>query len=260
MRADGLGVQTTVRVRRWRRYGADRAFVVDSCGSHLGSVDLTSGEVDLVEPEHDGQVRHAVQVYLRADLDEVLVPQQRAPLDGFSPGDEQILRQWLGAPIMLGGPSHVFRTVRAQLERLAEDGWTVVHQVPLGLQGSSCPHLVVGPPGVFTVRRVGRVGAQVEVDGAVLRIDGAPVTMLRDAVFEARRIRTLLVGDAPCRLHVRPVLAVTGDLTTTGASFGPLVVPACDVDTILHNLDRTLLPAERLALSRVVRRESTWWA
>lgn len=257
----GWDVQAVVRVRRWRRYGADRAFVVDACGSPLGSVDLTSGQVDLVEPEHDGQVRRAVQAYLRGDGDEVIVPQQNASIEGLSLADEQLLRQWLGAPIMLGGPGRQsVQSVRAQLERLGDTGWTVVHQVPLGLQGSSCPHVLVGPSGVFTVRRIGRVGAQVEVDGAVLLVDGIASNTLRDAVFESRRIRSVLVGATSCRLRVRPVLAVTGQLVSTGPASGPLVVPASDVGDTLRRLEPTLRPVEQLALSRVVRRESTWWS
>ncbi|MDR3069010.1 MAG: NERD domain-containing protein [Cellulomonas sp.] len=250
-----------MRVRRWRRYGADRAFVVDACGSPLGSVDLTSGQVDLVEPENDGQVRRAVQAYLRADSDEVVVPQQHSSVEGLSVADEQLLRQWLGAPIMLGGPGHQsVRSVRSQLERLGDRGWAVVHQVPLGRQGSSCPHLLVGPSGVFTVRRIGRVGAQVEVDGSGLLVDGVASNTLRDVVFEARRIRTVLVGATSCRPQVRPVLAVTGQVVTHRPAFGSLVVPASDVGDTLRRLEPRLQPVEQLALSRVVRRASTWWA
>ncbi len=257
----GLDVRAAVRVRRWRRYGADRAFVVDACGSPLGSVDLTSGQVDLVEPEHDGQVRRAVQAYLRADGDEVFIPQQHSSVEGLTLADEQLLRQWLGAPIMLGGPGHQsVQSVRAQLERLGDSGWTVVHQVPLGLQGSSCPHVLVGPSGVFTVRRIGRVGAEVDVDSSVLLIDGVASNVLRDVVFEARRIRTVLVGATPCRLQVRPVLAVTGQLVTSHPTTGSFVVPASDVGDTLRRLEPTLRPVEQLALSRVVRRESTWWS
>ncbi|MCL2423996.1 MAG: NERD domain-containing protein, partial [Micrococcales bacterium] len=187
-----------------------------------------------------------------------VIPQQRPPGDGFTVADEKILREWLGAPIMLGGPVPGFRSVRAQLERLKTAGWTVAHQVPLGLQGSACPHLLVGPPGVFSVRRIGRVGAQVEVDGAAVVIDGLPVNVLRDAVFESRRIRALLVGDALCRVQVRPVLAVTGDLTTSGERQGPLILPASQVGATLHALQPELGPFEQLALARLARRDSTW--
>ena len=234
---------------------------MDASGTPLGSVDLTSGQVDPVEPQHEGQVRRAVQAYLRADGDEVVVPQQHASVEGLTLADEQLLRQWLGAPIMLGGPGpgdQSVRSVHAQLERLGDAGWTVAHRVPLGLQGSSCPHMLVGPPGVFAVRGIGRVGTRVEVDGAVLRVDGAPSTVLRDAVFEARRIQTLLVGSNPCRMRVQPVLAVTGQLEATGTTSGPIVVAAADVGDTLRRLDPTLRPAEQIALSRAVRRESTW--
>ncbi len=234
---------------------------MDACGSPLGSVDLTSGLVDLVEPEHEGQVRRAVQAYLRAEGDEVVVPQQHVAIEGLTVADEQLLRQWLGAPIMLGGPGHqVDQPVRAQLDRLGDTGWTVAHQVPVGLQGSSCPHVLVGPSGVFTVRRVGRVGALVEVDGAALVVDGVASNTLRDVVFEARRIRTVLVGATPCRVQVRPVLAVTGQLVTTGPASSPLVVPASEVGEVLRRLEPTLRPVEQLALARAVRRESTWWS
>jgi len=248
-------VHATLRVRRWRRYGADRAFVVDSCGAHLGSVDLASGKVDSVEPCHDHQVRRAVQEYLRTDADEVVIAHHRSPLEGFTLADEQILRGWLDTPIMLGGPAPGCLSVRTQLEQLRDTGWTVAHHVPLGLQGSTCPHVLVGPSGVFTVRRIGRVGAQVEVDGAVLLIDGTPVTTLRDAVFECRRIRSLLVGCVPSRVQVRPVLAVTGDLVTTGEPGRTLVLAAQDVGGALRRLDRTLGPFEQLALARQVRHQ-----
>jgi len=246
-------------VQRWRRYGADRAFVVDAGGSPLGSVDLASGQIDLVEPEREDEVRHAVQAYLRSDSDDVVVPRPSAPPDGLTLADEDLLRQWLGAPIMLGGPGPGHGTsVRAQTDRLGDLGWTVAHDVRVGLQGSVCPHVVVGSPGVFTVRGAGLVVAQVELAGSVLLVDGAPSTLLRDAVFEARRVEALLAAAASVHVPVRPVVAVTGRLQVTRPGRGPLVLSADEVGDTLLALPTALRPGERLALSRAVSREQTW--
>ncbi|WHP16888.1 NERD domain-containing protein [Cellulomonas sp. ES6] len=79
-------------VRRWRRYGADRLYVTADTGAPLGSVDLTTGQVEsarsagsalggagldgagLEDVGLEDVVRGAAQAYLRADLPELVVP------------------------------------------------------------------------------------------------------------------------------------------------------------------------------------------
>jgi hypothetical protein len=248
-------------VRRWRRYGADRLFVVGRSGSPLGSIDLTSGKVDVVEAGHETEVRRAVQEYLRGDSDEVVVPRQHGPVDGLTVEDEVMLAAWFGAAISWGGTVNRREAgVRAHLERLGDIGWTVLHSVPIGLQGTVCAHVLVGPQGVFTVHRTGRPGQSVTVDGGSVMVDGRPTAAMRDAALEARRVRSMLISAGGHRVVVRPVLVVTGtlDVRGPGPSPGPVVLRSREVVGALRSMPETLRLDEQASMAQIARRATTW--
>jgi len=260
--ADRHLVQSVLTVRRWRRYGADLIFVTAATGRPLGSVDLTSGQVHVHDGEPEAPVRRAVQEYLRSDADEVMVPHQRPPIDGLSVQDAELLTQWLGTPILLGGPapSETGDCLGSRLDRLGDLGWGVLHSVPVGLQGAVCAHLLIGPGGVCVVRELGQPGQRITVDGNTVRVDGERSTVLRDVELEAARVRAILLGAGAHRVVTRPVVAVTGDLEISDRQRvpGPLVVPVSGVAAAVQALPEVLTPLERLGLNRIAHRDTTW--
>jgi len=294
-------VEEVLTVRRWRRYGADRLFVTEETGARLGSVDLQSGEVVADDPEREAGLRRAAQAWLRtdarADVTELVLPVPTAPSDALDALDEAALQAWLG-PDSRDVPDDRYRTgrassVRTRLDRLADEGWEVVRDVPLGRQGDVVEHLLVGPGGIFTVserreaaRRCpgdaladaqvnaqvqtqvngddvdGRPGAgpNVVVDGRQMIVDGTPVAALRVARLEASRVQGLLLAAAIPGISVRGVVVVHGDLQVVGPAGpeDPLVVHRTDVPGLFRRMPVRLDPARARAIAQIARRRRTW--
>ncbi len=110
------------------------------------------------------------------------------------------------------------RKVAVDLERLGPR-WRVLHSVPVGVDRPAISHLVIGPPGVFTVSTRGfrtnkprgpmeRIEAQVM--GDELKIHGASWPYLREARAQAWRSARVLSGALDRRVFVRPIVALVG--------------------------------------------------
>lgn len=258
-------MEQLLTVRRWRRYGADRLFVTQETGAPVGSVDLQSGEVVVDDPILEDRLRRAAQEYLRADVAELVLPVPATPGDDLGSADQAALEAWLGndrdvvdadqARVERGSP------LRARLERLAAEGWQVVHDVPLGRQGSLVAHLLLGPGGIFTIAEHRLTGHSVRLDGRVLEVDGTAVRYLRDARLEAQRTHALLVAAGCASITVRSIVVVQGELEVLGRQdpLAPtLVVPRHVVPAVFRAMPTTLEPARVAALATVARQRLTW--
>ncbi|MCC2335476.1 NERD domain-containing protein [Cellulomonas wangsupingiae] len=245
-------------VRRWRRYGADRLYVTHETGARVGSVDLQSGEVVADDPVLEARVRRAAQAYLRSDVPELVLPvtSELASLDAL---DEAGLEAWLG-----DGDDHPRgergSPVGARLDRLADDGWQAVHDVPLGRQGSVVEHLLVGPGGIYTITERRHPGSDVRVAARTIHVDGRSVPYLRDARLEAARVQGLLLAAGCAGAGVRAVLVITGDLSRDAHDppQDALVIARHEVPNVFRRLPERLDPARVSAIAQVARRRTTW--
>ncbi|BCW67321.1 hypothetical protein NicSoilB4_20840 [Arthrobacter sp. NicSoilB4] len=82
--------------------------------------------------------------------------------------------------------------------------WLVLHAVPVGTGSTDIDHVLVGPPGVFTINTKNHSGQPIWVAGRTLMVAGKKTRHLYSAAHEAARASKLLsaaVGDA---------IAVTG--------------------------------------------------
>ena len=244
-------------VRRWQRYGADRLFVTCGNGTPVGSVDLQSGSVDAGNPDLEGEVRRAAQVYLHADLPELVVPAGRwlAPADAARRAPRRAGSHWRdGVPCGRAG------TVGERLERLADEGWVSVHDVPLGRQGACVEHLLIGPGGLFTVTERWHPGLAVVGRGHAMTVAGRPVAYLRDARLEAARVTDRLLAVGCAQLHVRAVLVLTGELDVEAPATpaDPLVVARREVPGCFRRMPVVLDERRVRAVAKVARRAATW--
>ncbi|MGY4645383.1 NERD domain-containing protein [Cellulomonas sp. URHB0016] len=288
-------MEEVLTVRRWRRYGADRLFVTEETGAMLGSVDLQSGEVVADDPEREAGLRRAAQAWLRtdarADVTELVLPVPTAPSDALDAFDEAALEAWLGSDSR-DVPDDRYRSgrassVRTRLDRLTDEGWEVVRDVPLGRQGDMVGHLLIGPGGIFTVserREAGRTchadgltdeddvdvqpghrgrpgsASTVVLDGRQMIVDGVPVAALRVARLEASRVQGHLLAAAIPGISVRGVIVVHGDLEIVGVvgPEDPLVVHRTDVPGLFRQMPVRLDPARARAIAQIARRRRTW--
>lgn len=250
-------------MRRWRRYGADRLYVTQETGARVGSVDLQSGEIDVDDPLLEGGLRQAAQAYLRADVPELSL--RNPGVGALDPLDESALQAWLGGEDWDAIDLDAIRrergsSVRTRLERLGDDGWQVVHDVPLGRQGSMVEHLLVGPAGIFTVSEHRHPGQRVVVDGRTMEIDGHSVSYLRDARLEATRVQGALLAAACAAITVRGVVVVQGDLVvrTAAPRHDAFAVARQDVQTVFRAMPVRLDAARIAAIAHVARHRTTW--
>ena len=262
--ADNAHVEDVLTVRRWRRYGADRLFVTQESGARVGSVDLQSGEVVVDDPLHEAGLRRAAQAYLRADVAELAMtlPNPGAALD---PVDESALQAWLGGDDWDSINLAAIRgergsSVRTRLERMGDEGWQVVHDVPLGLQGSLVEHLLIGPAGIFTVAERRHPGQHVVVEGRTISVDGRSMSYLRDARLEATRVQGALLAAACAAITVRGVVVVHGDLEvrTVQPQHDAFAITRQDVQTVFRAMPVRLDPARVMAIAHVARQRATW--
>lgn len=213
-------------------------------GARVGSVDLQSGEVVADDPVLEARVRRAAQAYLRSDVPELVLPvtSELASIDA------------LEAKRLRGS------SVAVRLDRLAEEGWQTVHDVPLGRQGTVVDHLLIGPGGIFTVSEREHPGSHVRVGARTMRVDGRTVRYLRDAALEAARVQVLLQSVGVSGIEVRGVLVVTGDLERDVQSppQDALVVARHEVPNVFRRMPLRLDPARVPAIATLARRRTTW--
>lgn len=97
------------------------------------------------------------------------------------------------------------RRVAALLDQLGE-GWTVIHSLPIGERGSDIDHLVIGPPGVFTVNTKFSPGRSVWVAGRNLKVEYSAKPYVVNSISEARRAGNLLAQECGMTVPVTGLL------------------------------------------------------
>lgn len=258
-------MEDVLTVRRWRRYGADRLYVTQETGARVGSVDLQSGEVVVDDPHFESGLRRAAQAYLRADVAELAMTLPTQASGSLAPKDEAALQAWLGgtdwdAIDLATIRSERGSSVRTRLERLGDEGWQVVHDVPLGRQGSLVEHLLIGPAGIFTIAERRHPGQRVVVEGRTLEVDGRSMSYLRDARLEATRVQGALLAAACAAITVRGVVVVQGqlDVRTVQPQHDAFVITRQDVQAVFRAMPVRLDPARIAAIAHVARQRATW--
>jgi Nuclease-related domain len=83
------------------------------------------------------------------------------------------------------------RRVAAILEGLSDE-WTVLHSVPVGTGSSDIDHILIGPPGVFTINTKFSPGKHVWVAGRGMYVGGSKQHYVTNAIFEAKRASNFL--------------------------------------------------------------------
>ncbi|MEZ0448791.1 nuclease-related domain-containing protein [Cellulomonas sp. ICMP 17802] len=258
-------MEDVLTVRRWRRYGADRLYVTQETGARVGSVDLQSGEVVVDDPHFESGLRRAAQAYLRADVAELAMSLPTQSTGSLAPADEAALQAWLGGAdwdtIDLAAiRSERGSSLRTRLERLGDEGWQVVHDVPLGRQGSTVEHLLIGPAGIFTIAERLLPGQHVVVEGRTIAVDGRSVSYLRDARLEATRVQGALLAAACAAITVRGVVVVHGDLEvrTVQPQHDAFAITRQDVQAVFRAMPERLDPGRIAAIAHVARQRATW--
>ncbi len=245
---EGSTMRAQFRVSRWTRGPHDRLYVSTSGNREVGWHDLRTGRESLQLPEMRPEFRIAVERWKREHLGGLAssgspapgrppeTARSRLPAAAFSSttdlasrkaGSGPALRarqlqirnpllRGLAAAAGLRAPDRAWRigaagevAVGRRLDRLRKHGWRVLHSVQLG-RGGDIDHLVIGPPGVFTVNTKHHPGARVRVGRAVVFVRGNRVDHITQARQEAARARIALTAAAGCPVNVQPLIVIHG--------------------------------------------------
>jgi Nuclease-related domain len=149
--------------------------------------------------------------------------------------------------------------VGRRLAKLGEP-WRTVHAIPIGDADSDIDHVVIGPPGVFTLNTKHHPNGNVWVAERTFMVNGKKVPYLPKAVSEAKRASRLLTVAVGADIAVRPVIVVMG-ATSFKIKSEPVdvkVIGRRDVVRWLQAQPAVLATTDVEAIYSVARLASTW--
>ena len=86
--------------------------------------------------------------------------------------------------------------------------WTVLHSVPVRDSDSDIDHLVIGPPGVFTISTRNHAGQRIWISGWSLFVSGHATSYIVRAEAEAEMAAELLSAAAGLVIPVKPLIVL----------------------------------------------------
>jgi hypothetical protein len=152
------------------------------------------------------------------------------------------------------------KEVSRLLARLGQE-WTVLNSVPVGKDGSDIDHIVIGPPGVFTINTKHHRRGKIWLSPKLLMVNGQKTDHLRNARHESTRASTLLSVAVGAQITVRSIIALVGDpnLTVRGMPDDVLVVDARGLAKKLRRMKPVFTP-ELLAVIRAAAEKPATWS
>ncbi|BDI22561.1 nuclease-related domain-containing protein [Herbiconiux sp. L3-i23] len=93
--------------------------------------------------------------------------------------------------------------------------WAVLHSVPVGTNGADIDHVVIGPPGVFTINTKSHPRQDLWIGGFGLIVGGHKTNYVNKAAFEAERADSLLAAGVGFTVPVTPLIVFVNPGTRT---------------------------------------------
>ena len=150
--------------------------------------------------------------------------------------------------------------VARRLDKLGPN-WRVIHSVPVGPNDTDIDHVVIGPPGVFTLNTKNHLGKRVTVYEYAVYVGGVKQPYISKSTAEGRRGSKLLSSACGFRVDVHPVVVIMADeLVVKGSPKEVGVVGRRRVAEWLDHLPAHLAPDRIEEIHAVARRRSTWIA
>jgi Nuclease-related domain len=154
------------------------------------------------------------------------------------------------------------QAVGRKLNRWAADqGWHVLHAVPVGVRGADIDHVVIAPFGVVTVNTKATRSA-VWVGEYGMRVGGTTVDYLRKSRAEGRRAHRLLSRAAGLDVPVQPAIVFVGPQRFARRRGGPADIAVLPSPRALRRWlrrqPRALDPGQVQAVYEAARRPATW--
>lgn len=276
-----------VVVKEWRRYGQDLLYVNDAAtGDKVAVFDRKTGRLNLVDEKREAETVQALRPFLAGALPASMADQLLADPP---PPSRDLTENKAGAAVSArarelgprGFQRLVARVLRlpteatswevgakgelivgARLDKLKRDGWGVLPSVELR-SGADIDHVVIGPPGVFTINTKHHKDARIKVGDRVVWVNGFEQRhYIRNSVHEADSAARRLTRACGMSVKVTPVLAFVGaaDLRVVSKGAGVMVSHGEDIDSALRSLPGVLTLREREHVLSVARDSALWLA
>lgn len=275
-------------VNRWRRHGLERLYVnEEGTERSLGYYDCKAGRLqpakgsedrayemlEVLRPFLGGAVPEALRAEIResplAKKDDLshnkageAVAAHAAELrpKGWQGFAARVLRLPTAATSWEVGAKGE-QIVDKRLGRLKPEGWRVLPAV-MKRSGADIDHVVIGPPGVFTINTKHHRDARIWAGDHTLKVNNAPQQYLRNSRHEAESAARILTSAVGMSLVVMPVLAFVGaaSIKISGSTGGVLITQGEEIDRVLRGLPARYSVQERERIFAVARRAEIWLA
>ncbi|ARC56543.1 hypothetical protein AS850_05575 [Frondihabitans sp. 762G35] len=138
--------------------------------------------------------------------------------------------------------------------------WRVVHSVPVGDRGADIDHVVIGPPGVFTINTKNHTGRKVWAGSRTFLVDGHREPYLQKSKHEATRAAKLLREALGREVPVRALIVVVGaaSLTVKQQPDDVTILGAVQTVPFLRRQKAQLSVDDVREITRVALRPRTW--
>lgn len=283
-----MGVRMGLEVKRWRGHGLERLYVNDTNAERpaVGYYDVKAGKLVIEDESRSYEVLQALRPFLGSTVPEALRGLMAdAPLARESDlsrnqagaavaaraaelgprGFQRLVARFLGLRTEatsweVGAKGE--RIVDKRLGTLKRDGWQVIPSV-VKRSGADIDHLVIGPPGVFTINTKHHRGARIWVGDHVLKVNNVSQPYLRNSRHEAASAARILSSAVGLEVKVTPVLAFVGADSIKLSRSGPgdvLIARGEEIGHALRELPAAYSHQERERIYAVARRAEIWLA
>ncbi len=148
--------------------------------------------------------------------------------------------------------------VAYQLRKLGE-GWHVLHSVPVGKGDTDIDHVVIGPPGVFTLNTKNHLGGRVSVNAKAVYVNGQYQPYIAKSRAEGKRATKLLSTACGHVVAARPLIVImANDLRIKASPEDVGVVGRKRISKWLASQRPILTNDSVEAIYAIARRRSTW--
>lgn len=276
----------TLVVTEWRGYGRERLYVNDpDTREAVGYYDRQTGRIELKDAARGYEVLAALRPFLGGAVPESLrerIPDTPLAAESdlarnragaavaaraaeLSPGGiQRLVARLLGmrtaaTPWEVGAKGE--RIVDKRLVKLKRDGWQVLSSV-MKRGGADIDHLVIGPPGVFTINTKHHRDARIWVGEHVVKVNNAQKPYLPKSRREAESAARVLTNAVGMGVRVTPVLAFVGAaaISTRGHRGDVLVIRGESADQALRAIPAVYSVQERERIFAAARRAEIWLA
>jgi hypothetical protein len=273
-------------VTEWRRYGRERLYVNDAeTRAAVGYYDRQTGRIELQDAARGYEVLAALRPFLGSAVPKSL--RDQIP-DAPVPAESDLTRNRAAAAIearaaelrpngfqrlaarLLGLRTQATswevgakgeRIVDKRLAKLKRDGWQVLPSV-MKRSGADIDHLVIGPPGVFTINTKHHRDARIWVGEHTVKVNNAQKPYLPKSRHEARSAARVLTNAVGMQVQVTPVLAFVGaaSISTRGSRGDVLIIRGEQAEQALRALPAVYSIQERTRIFTAARRAEIWLA